>query len=186
MPKIYTKTGDKGDTSLLGGKRVSKADLRIEAYGTVDELNAFLGLGRSMGLPKQVDRMVKSIQDDLFCLGAELASPPSYRDTKSVFLEKKDITRLEKMIDEIDGTLPELRKFILPGGHPTAAMLHAARTICRRSERLVVRLSREEELRDIPFIYLNRLSDLLFVLARKINAVKKREEVEWTGRTKKR
>jgi len=184
MKKIYTKTGDKGNTSLVGGKRVPKSDLRIEAYGTVDELNAFLGLSRSLNLRKPVDLMIKSLQEDLFRLGAELATEGSFRKGKNVNLEQKDIDRLEKIIDDMDRSLPPLKNFVLPGGHPSAAMIHAARTICRRAERRVVQLSREESIRDLPIIYLNRLSDLLFVVARKLNASHRREEVIWSARKK--
>lgn len=183
MKKIYTKTGDKGSTSLLGGKRISKADRRIDAYGTIDELNAFLGLARSFNIPRQIDRMIGTIQEDLFLLGAELASDSPSRLKKDLLLSHNDVLHLEKMIDTVDGSLPPLRNFIVPGGDPAASMIHTSRAVCRRAERLVVGLSRTETVRDIPVIYLNRLSDLLFVLARKINVVRRKREVIWKGRS---
>ncbi len=186
MKKIYTKTGDKGSTSLLGGKRVSKAVKRIEAYGTVDELNAFLGIARSLNLPKQIDTMIGSVQEDLFLLGAELASDSLSRLKKGLLLGPPDVLRLEKMIDLVDASLPPLRNFIIPGGDQAASMIHASRAICRRAERLVVDLSSREAVRDIPVIYLNRLSDLLFVLARKVNSVRRKREVVWKGRDARR
>ncbi len=176
--RIYTKTGDGGETSLLGGKRVRKDDARIEAYGTVDELNSCLGYCRALKLPAAVDRVLGPVQHDLFLLGAMLASP----DGRAGTLEEGDISRLEKAIDRFDDALPPLRNFILPGGHASAAMLHIARTICRRAERLVVRAARTERIEPRAIIYLNRLSDLLFVLARATNRQRKKSEVRWMPR----
>ncbi len=179
MPKIYTKTGDKGETSLFGGKRISKGNLRLDAYGTVDELNTMLGVCRSLKLPRRIAQIVAGVQDDLFRLGAELASGSPPKNSVNFLLDHADIRRLEAEIDAIESTLPPLRNFILPGGCQGGAMLHVARTVCRRAERIIVRLSSTEPLRDIPIIYLNRLSDLLFVLARRANASARAAEVKW-------
>ncbi len=176
--RIYTKTGDGGETSLFGGARVGKDAIRIEAYGTVDELNSSLGYCRSLKLPAAVDRVLGAIQDDLFLLGAILASPGGGVGR----IEQADVERLEKAIDRFDAALPPLRNFILPGGHPSAAMLHVARTVCRRAERLVVRAARSERIDPLVIVYLNRLSDLLFILARTTNRRRKQNEVRWTRR----
>jgi cob(I)alamin adenosyltransferase len=177
--KIYTRTGDRGDTSLFGGQRVSKDALRIEAYGTVDELNSVLGIVRADNAQPDLDRLLARIQDALFVLGADLATPRS--------ADKKDLRRitaadaeiLEGEIDAIEARLQPLRSFILPGGSPVAARLHFARTVCRRAERNVVRLSRTEDIGDDVTVYLNRLSDLLFVLARFANHIANVPETPW-------
>ncbi len=179
--KIYTKTGDAGKTSLLGGKRVFKDALRIEAYGTVDEANSLLGLARALRLPPTIDRMLGRVQNELFVLGAQLASPAS-RAGKGPLVTRDDVIRIEKEIDRLERTLPPLKHFILPGGHPAAAALHVARTVCRRAERLVVRLERKESSAPLAVIYLNRLSDFLFVAARFVNRQTKRKEIRWSGR----
>ena len=177
--KIYTKTGDKGETSLFGGKRVPKDALRIETYGTVDELNSVIGVCRSLNESKEVDAILGEIQIDLFRLGADLATP--HDATASVErIQEADITRLERHIDTLDGAVEPLRSFILPGGDQAASMVHFARTVCRRAERLTVRLAHQETLGDMPIIYLNRLSDLLFVCARWINAKSHIAEQKWT------
>ena len=178
--KIYTRTGDSGQTGLYGGPRVRKDALRIEAYGTVDELNAVLGMARSFALPAGVDLLVQRLQNELFDVGAELASPePATQGTQSVDAAK--IAFLETAIDAHDQTLPPLKQFILPGGSSAAASLHFARTVCRRAERLVVTLSSIQDERISPSItvYLNRLSDLLFVLARAVNQSGGHADMSW-------
>ena len=176
--KIYTKTGDKGETSLYGGKRVQKDALRIETYGTVDELNSVIGVCRSMGLPPEIDRFLEQIQRDLFALGAALATPhDSSRNLPSI--SAQEISRLEHHIDEIDPLVKPLKHFILPGGSQAGALLHFARAVCRRAERLLVRLSREESTGAEPLVYLNRLSDLLFMAARRMSFLENSPEMEW-------
>ena len=165
LTKIYTRTGDKGDTGLVGGKRVSKDSPRIWACGTVDELNSAIGLARAFKPDKKTDAVLAGIQNDLFDLGAELATPGQ----SPVHIAQKRIIALEKLMDELNAKLGPLREFILPGGTPLAAQLHVARTICRRAERFCVRLSREEPVGEWVVPYLNRLGDALFVLARKAN-----------------
>ncbi len=179
--KIYTKTGDRGDTSLYGGQRVPKDALRIEAYGTVDELNSVLGLARAENTDTHIDGILEAIQNDLFELGADLATPQSVERGKVTRMESRDVQGLEKVIDDLQERLKPLRSFILPGGSPVAARIHFARTVCRRAERTVVRLSRNEDIGDTVMIYLNRLSDLLFVLARYANARAGVPEVKWRG-----
>ena len=177
--KIYTKTGDKGETSLFGGKRVPKDALRIEAYGTVDELNSIIGVCRSMNTAKEVDAVFEEIQNDLFVLGADLATPVGSDNKNLKRVTATDISRLEGHIDTIEPSLTPLNSFILPGGNRTASMVHFARTVCRRAERLVVHLGREEHVGELPTVYLNRLSDLLFVMARWINALGNTPETKW-------
>ena len=162
--KIYTRTGDAGETSLFGGRRLPKSDARIEAYGTVDELNAFVGACRSSVPPPEVEAELERIQSDLFDVGAQLASPGLDRFPGA---EPKRIEELETAIDALERDLPPLTNFILPGGTPAAAQLHIARTICRRAERLVVALNDDSTKATIT--YLNRLSDYLFVAARFAN-----------------
>ena len=177
--KIYTKTGDTGTTSLFGGKRVSKDDLRVEVYGNVDELNSLIGLCRSLNRAKELDRILNEIQNDLFKIGADLATPITYVKGKTVRVGHSEVIHLEHHIDCIDSNLVPLKNFILPGGTRSAAMLHVARSVCRRTERLVVRLARSETARISTVTYLNRLSDLLFVLARWVNARSRTDEVRW-------
>lgn len=164
MLKIYTRTGDDGSTGLFGGQRVRKDSLRIEAYGTVDELNSALGLARSLA-PRRLGSVLDPIQHDLFRLGAELASPGK----ASASITTAQIEALERWIDEMESSLPVLKTFILPGGAPPAAAVHLARTICRRAERLCVALARKEKVGALVVPYLNRLGDALFVLARWVN-----------------
>ena len=184
--KIYTKTGDLGETGLFAGPRVRKDDPRIEAYGTVDELNAVLGLARCQKLPQEIDSLVAGIQHTLFDLGAELATPdPASRGTD--LISAPHIEELEAVIDQYDSALPPLKAFILPGGASGAAWLHLARTVCRRAERHVVRLGQREKESLSPqvLIYLNRLGDLLFVLARAVNHAAGHGDIQWqksTGR----
>jgi cob(I)alamin adenosyltransferase len=178
--KIYTKTGDSGETALLGGKRVSKADPRVAAYGEVDELNAWLGLVRSIGSDAGLAAMLERIQRDLFAIGARLADPGSkvaQRVAKTA-VTGDDVKRLEDWIDLLDSEVPVLRRFILAGGSRAGASLHVARTICRRAERTVVSLGTEHVEPEI-LVYLNRLSDLLFVMARVANRRDGAPEFEW-------
>ena len=163
--KIYTKTGDKGDTGLFGGRRVPKSHLRVDAYGTVDELNAFIGL-LCDALDDQHDKTIlKTVQDRLFTLGSNLASDPKKNPITPDILPE-DIALLEREIDRMDALLPALRNFILPGGHSTVSLCHVCRTVCRRAERLAVALHRKEPIETIILEYLNRLSDYFFVLGR--------------------
>ncbi|MCE9557153.1 MAG: cob(I)yrinic acid a,c-diamide adenosyltransferase [Planctomycetes bacterium] len=178
--KIYTKTGDDGQTGLFGGPRVAKDDARIEAYGAVDELNALLGLARCESPPAELDELLVEFQHDLFALGAELATPdPAKLGTN--WIGASQIGRLEQAIDHHDALVPPLSQFILPGGSKTASLLHVARTVCRRAERRVVTLARESQQPISPqtVIYLNRLGDLLFVLARRANALAGSQEEPW-------
>lgn len=168
MTKIYTKTGDEGETGLFGGPRVRKDSVRIEAYGAVDELNAVLGLAHTASLPEDAARLVVRLQRELFDLGAELASPDPHGMGLPVFGGER-IASLESAIDQHEATLAPLKQFILPGGDRGAAWLHLARTVCRRAERRVATLAAAEALSPYPLVYLNRLSDLLFVLARSVN-----------------
>lgn len=179
--RIYTKTGDQGKTSLFGGRRVAKSDLRIDAYGTVDELNSYLGLVRDL-LPGDSEKKVLfDIQNRLFNLGSCLANDPEKPLVTPDVLEA-DLQQLETEIDRMDETLPALKNFILPGGHPTVSHLHIARTICRRAERLVVALQQAEQVDSVLIQYLNRLSDYLFVLARFAGQQLGAEEVVWATR----
>lgn len=177
--KIYTKTGDQGETSLYGGRRVGKDDARIEAYGTVDELNAQLGVVRTLPLPPGTGELLERLQHELFVLGADLATPPEKTSAKVRRIAPEDVARLEVDIDRLDAGLSELRTFILPSGSPAGAALHVARTVCRRTERRTVRLVREGSLDRLPVVYLNRLADLLFVLARHVNHALGSPETPW-------
>lgn len=180
--KIYTKTGDKGTTALLGGTRVSKGHLRLEAYGTVDELNAHIGLLRDQEVNSVRRDILKTIQDRLFTIGSNLATAPGKELQKIPSLLEEDVTLLEKAIDEMEQDLPELKFFILPGGHQSVSFCHIARTVCRRCERNVVLLAEGEDVAEIIIIYLNRLSDFLFVLGRKMAQELKAPEVSWQPR----
>lgn len=177
--KIYTRTGDAGQTSLFDGTRVSKADPRVDAYGEVDELNAWLGLCRAQSLDRDLDEALVAIQKDLFALGAKLADPGSRiaaRVTKAA-LADDDVVRLEALIDKLEGELPPLSRFILAGGSEGGATLHVARAVCRRAERRMMSLEPAPE--EILIRYINRLSDLLFVMARVVNHRAAVPEVEW-------
>jgi cob(I)alamin adenosyltransferase len=178
--KIYTKTGDAGQTGLFGGPRVAKDDPRIEAYGAVDELNAALGLARAESLPPEIDTLLARVQNELFDLGAELATPNPAAHGMAV-LGPAHCETLERAIDRHEATLPPLKEFILPGGSRGAAALHLARTICRRAERRLVTLvhSSAEPVSQNLVIYLNRLGDLLFVLTRATNAAAGVADVPW-------
>ncbi|MSO45229.1 MAG: cob(I)yrinic acid a,c-diamide adenosyltransferase [Acidobacteria bacterium] len=178
--KIYTKTGDEGETSLYGQTRVSKADARVDAYGEVDELNACLGAARAAGVDADIAATLELMQKQLFALGARLADPSSKiadRVTKTL-ITQADVEVLEQTIDRLEAELPPLRKFILPGGSVAGAQLHVARTVCRRAERRVVSLGRDA-VEPILVIYLNRVSDLLFVMARAVNGRAGVSETEW-------
>tara|TARA_R110001592_G_scaffold88812_1_gene261415 strand:+ start:1165 stop:1713 length:549 start_codon:yes stop_codon:yes gene_type:complete len=180
--KIYTKTGDKGQTSLFGGKRVPKHHIRIEAYGTVDELNSYIGLIRDQEIDKQSIETLIEIQDRLFTLGSILATEPGNVKVKVPQLLESDIELLEKEMDRMNETLPEMRSFVLPGGHTTVSYCHISRCVCRRAERLVIHLSEEEEVSELTFKYLNRLSDYLFVLSRKLTIDFGAKEIPWVAR----
>lgn len=180
--RIYTRTGDDGDTGLFGGGRVSKDDPRVEAYGDVDELNAAIGLARAIELMPRIDEVLAPIQRDLFGLGAILATPDLEKMREQLAKARIDdarITQLERAIDAGEEELEPLKAFVLPGGTPKAAALHVARTVCRRAERRVVHLQQTVELPPLVTIYLNRLSDLLFVLARVANRRAGAGEVTW-------
>ena len=182
MSKIYTRAGDDGSTGLLAARRVSKDDLRIEAYGTVDELNAAIGVARASGLDPAADSLAAAVQDDLFAVGSALADPdPAGPFHNTIGPERTD--RLERAIDAMEAELAPLTQFILPGGTVAAAQFHLARTVCRRAERLVVHLSRQpgESVPGPLLAYVNRLSDFLFVLARAVNRRAGVDDVPWGG-----
>ena len=177
--KIYTKTGDTGETSLFDKTRVSKGDARVDAYGEVDELNACLGAARAAGLDPELSGMLEEIQKELFAIGARLADPSrriAARVTKADIVDEQ-VARLEGAIDRLEAELPPLRHFILPGGGPGGSLLHLARTVCRRAERRIVALASPVD--PIVVVYLNRLSDLLFVMARAANHRSGVPETEW-------
>jgi cob(I)alamin adenosyltransferase len=180
--KIYTKTGDKGQTSLLGGSRVPKHHLRIESYGTLDELNSHIGLLRDQGLSDIMTSELLEIQDRLFTLGSVLASEPGKSKVKIPEISEADIFYLENSIDKMNEELPEMRNFVLPGGHQSVSICHIARCVCRRAERLIVHLSEESEVPETAIQYMNRLSDYLFVLSRKIGQEKGAIESPWKPR----
>jgi cob(I)alamin adenosyltransferase len=179
---IYTRTGDRGDTGLFGGGRVPKDDPRVEAYGDVDELNAALGLARAIELMPRVDEVLVPVQRDLFAIGALLATPDRdkmHEQLAKARVDEDRVAQLEAAIDAGEAELEPLRAFILPGGTPKAAALHVARTVCRRAERRVVALAHAVEIPELVVMYLNRLSDLLFVLARVANRRAGAGEVTW-------
>lgn len=181
--KIYTKTGDKGQTALIGGRRVSKADLRIDAYGTVDELNSWIGLLRDQPLYEETKALLQEIQDRLFTIGTELAMDPDKTSSRSMpAIVPNDVALLEESIDTMDSELLPLRAFILPGGHEAVSFCHLARTVCRRAERLVTALNDESPVDELVLQYLNRLSDYLFVLSRKMAQDLNVTEVVWKPR----
>lgn len=178
--KIYTKTGDAGETSLFGGGRVSKDSVRVEAYGEVDELNAVLGLARSAGLPEDLDALLHRLQEQLFTLGAVLATPVGTKAASYIpELKAEWVEAMEKAIDSFEAELPPMTHFILPGGSPGAGTLHVARTVCRRAERRVIRAMHEGEAPQHAVVFLNRLSDLLFVMARVANKRAGVADVKW-------
>ena len=180
--KIYTKTGDAGDTGLFGGGRVPKSHPRVEAYGDVDELNATIGVARATGADAVIDALLLRVQQDLFAIGALLATPDRERmrlHLDKAKIDQERIAELERAIDAADTELEPLRAFILPGGSPKAAALHVARTVCRRAERRIVSIAEEMEIPPLVVVYLNRLSDVLFTLARLANKRASAEETTW-------
>lgn len=184
--RIYTKTGDKGNTSLIGGTKVAKSHIRIESYGTIDELNSFIGLSTDHLTQDHSIKMLREIQDRLFTIGSSLACDPEKEPGMKIpDLKSEDIILLEKEIDQMDGQLPAMKNFIIPGGHPAISTLHIARCVCRRAERICV-LMQEEQLFVDPLViqYLNRLSDYLFVLARFTGHLMHIEEIPWKPRLK--
>jgi cob(I)alamin adenosyltransferase len=180
--KIYTKTGDKGFTSLIGGTRVAKHHLRIESYGTVDELNSYIGLIRDQDIAGHDKEILKQIQDRLFTIGSSLAADPERSKMVIPDLHMADVELLEQEMDKMNEQLPELRHFILPGGNNIISFCHIARCICRRAERITVHLAEESTVDEKVNIYLNRLSDYLFTLARKIGNEHKIPENQWIPR----
>ncbi len=187
--KIYTKTGDKGTTALFGGTRVPKDHIRIESYGTVDELNSHIGLIRDQEINPHYKEILIEIQDRLFTVGAILATPPEKEVLKNgenrlqnLGIIESDIELLENEIDSMENELPPMTHFVLPGGHSTVSYCHIARCVCRRAERIAVHLDHNESLAEIVIRYLNRLSDYLFVLARKLSNDLSAEEIKWIPR----
>ncbi|MFL5752761.1 MAG: cob(I)yrinic acid a,c-diamide adenosyltransferase [Bacteroidia bacterium] len=180
--KIYTKTGDKGQTSLIGGTRLPKHNIRIEAYGTVDELNSNIGLIRDQQIDANSKKILIEIQDRLFTIGSLLAADPEKNKMKLPQVNEEDIVLLEKEIDKMNETLPEMKQFVLPGGHTTVSFCHIARCVCRRAERSVLKLAETEKVEEIIYKYLNRLSDYLFVLSRKFTQDLNAEEIPWKPR----
>jgi cob(I)alamin adenosyltransferase len=180
--KIYTKTGDQGTTGLFGGKRVSKSNIRIDTYGTVDELNSWIGLLRDLEINKNRVDVLIEIQDRLFTAGSILATEPNNSKVKIPDLVDADIQLLEKEIDRMDSELEPMKSFILPGGHQSVSYCHIARTVCRRAERLTVQLQEEEPINTMVIKYLNRLSDYLFVLSRQMGKDLAIQETPWKPR----
>ncbi len=180
--KIYTKTGDKGDTALFGGKRVSKGELRIETYGTIDELNSHVGLLRDQEVNKKRKEILVEIQDRLFTIGSLLATAPGNTKVKVPTLSDADVTHLENEIDAMEASLEPMKSFVLPGGHTSVSIGHITRTVCRRAERFVIRLNDTEKTDPLVIQYLNRLSDYLFVLCRKMTKELGAEETPWKPR----
>ncbi|WP_143960356.1 cob(I)yrinic acid a,c-diamide adenosyltransferase [Litoribacter populi] len=180
--KIYTKSGDKGTTSLLGGTRVSKAHLRIDAYGTVDELNSCIGLLKDQEVNSKRGDFLKDIQDRLFTIGAALATAPGKENVKRPDIREEDVELLEKAIDEMESHLEPLKNFVLPGGHQAVSFCHLARTVCRRTERCVILLNESEHVDELIATYINRLSDYLFVLGRLMAKELNINEVLWEPR----
>ena len=182
--KIYTKTGDKGKTSLIGGTKVLKSDLRIEAYGTIDELNSWMGLVSDYFNDEHANNILKEIQDRLFTIGSSLASDPEKSKMKIPDLKEEDVTLLEQEMDSMESELPEMKSFLLPGGHTTVSFCHVGRCVCRRAERLVTDLSGSTQDGVDPLVikYLNRLSDYLFVLSRFLAKELNATETPWKPR----
>ena len=179
--KIYTKGGDKGQTSLLGGARVSKSHIRIHAYGTIDELNSYVGLVSDQEINKKREEFLRPIQSVLFIIGSHLAASPNHDSSKLPPIDQDPVNILERAIDTMEETLPELRFFLLPGGHQSVSFCHIARCVCRRAERLIIELNDFESVEPLIIVYLNRLSDYLYVLARKMGNELGVEEIPWKG-----
>lgn len=183
ITKVYTRTGDDGTTGLGTRQRVPKDSLRIEAYGTVDELNSHLGVAMAVGIDKSLSKELARIQNDLFHLGSDLCIPEEDKmHLKVPQIEQRHVDALEHLMDRLSANLPPLENFILPGGSPSAAHLHVARTVCRRTERLVIALSRKETIGAFAVKYLNRLSDALFVMARYENMRRGIQDITWDSR----
>lgn len=180
--KIYTKKGDNGTTGLIGGTRVLKSSLRIEAYGTVDELNSHIGLIRDQQINNSMLNQLLEIQDRLFTIGSTLALDPKKSNMSIPELFTSDVESLEAWMDEMDAKLPPMKHFVLPGGHPTVSFCHIARCVCRRAERIIVDLNQQEEVPHLIISYMNRLSDFLFVLGRLLSQELKIEEIPWKPR----
>ncbi len=180
--KIYTKTGDQGTTSLFGGKRVSKANLRIDTYGTVDELNSYVGLLRDQQINQNRKDILVEIQDRLFTIGSILATEPGNTNVKIPQILEEDVVLLEQEMDKMDTELPPMKFFVLPGGHASISFGHVARTVCRRAERITIALSHQEAIDPLVIKYLNRLSDYLFVLCRAMAHELNVEETPWKPR----
>jgi cob(I)alamin adenosyltransferase len=177
--RIYTKTGDKGQTSLIGGTRLPKHHIRIEAYGTVDELNSHIGLLRDVISEEKANALLINIQDRLFTIGSHLAADPEKNKMQLPPIFEEDIVALEKAIDDMDAVVPEMKSFVLPGGHVHVSYCHIARCVCRRAERAVLRLAENEKVEEIHGKYLNRLSDYLFMLSRWLVMELKANEIPW-------
>ncbi len=178
--KIYTKTGDEGGTALVGGKRTSKSNPRLEAYGTIDELNSVIGCARAVLKNKEVDAVLENFQNELFNAGSRLACVDEKLSAKLPEIKAESVTAMEVAIDKMVAQMPELKNFILPGGHVASAHLHLARTVCRRAERQVVRLKESGESVDLQaIVYLNRMSDCLFTLARFVNYTEGVQDIPW-------
>jgi len=178
--KVYTKTGDSGTTGLIGGTRVPKHHLRLEAYGTVDELNSYVGLIRSHEIEEKSRQVLLMIQNKLFLIGSRLATDDTKSDLKEkLIIEEGDILLLEKEMDRMDESLPELNNFVLPGGHPLNGYCHIARTVCRRAERRANQLATEVDVNPLLLKYINRLSDYLFILSRKVLIDMGKNEIKW-------
>lgn len=180
--KIYTRTGDTGETSLIGGTRVPKHHIRIESYGTVDELNSYVGLIKDQEIDPHTKTILAEIQDRLFTIGSSLASDPEKSKMKIPDLKQEDISLLESEMDEMDAKLPEMRSFVLPGGHPIISFCHIARCVCRRAERNTIHLAENNFVAPLVVQYLNRLSDYLFVLSRFLSLQLKVNETPWKPR----
>lgn len=180
--KIYTKGGDKGKTSLFGGERVEKNNPRLEAYGTIDELNSILGFAIANELHSKTKNIILNIQNNLFVIGAELATPANVKSNAIKSIQSYEIKNIEDYIDEIELELKPLSSFILPGGSKSASLLHMARTVCRRAERRIIEVDLEEKINPDIIVYINRISDLLFVLARFENHSSSTPEIEWKQR----
>ncbi|MGA3109106.1 MAG: cob(I)yrinic acid a,c-diamide adenosyltransferase [Candidatus Bathyarchaeia archaeon] len=182
MARIYTRTGDKGETGLVGGSRVSKDSLRVDAYGSVDELNSVLGIARAFLKDRELDDLLAELQKDLFVVGADLASSSDHQQRNVPRITAEKIASMEQTIDKFEVELSPLRAFILPGGGVAGSILHNARTVARRAERRVVTLSKAESINERMVPYMNRLSDLLFVMARVANHRENKGDIEWHAR----
>ncbi len=180
--RIYTKTGDKGQTSLIGGTRLPKHHIRIEAYGNVDELNSWIGLVRDQKIDEHHIKILLEIQDRLFTIGSLLAADPEKNKMKLPEIKEEDIVLLEKEIDAMETTLPPMKSFVLPGGNTIVSYCHISRCVCRRAERSVLRLAEDEKVDELIYKYLNRLSDYIFVLSRKLAHDLNATETPWVAR----